>query len=510
MERSTLLPLLSIAVFYLCVLGVGLFANKKLERSGSSTDLLLAGRNIPLWIGMLTMTATWVGGGYINGAAEAVFSSGLLWTQAPWGYAIALVLGGLIFAKPMRARGYKTMLDPFTEKYGPAMGVVLFIPALVGEIFWSAAILTALGSTFGFILGLDIETAILISAAIAILYTCLGGLWSVAYTDVLQLACILLGLLLALPFIFQATGGLPAVLEQYANTMGDAASLFPALSEWSGQGSMGASVWLWTDFALLLILGGIPWQVYFQRVLSSRDPQTAARLSYCAAIGCILLAIPPILIGMAGASFDWASIGLAGPESASHILPYVIKHLTPEFVSIIVLGAVAAAVMSSVDSSILSISSMTLCNVYKPIFRPNASERELTVVMRVCIIMVGCGATYMALSVQSIYALWYLCADLVYCILFPQLLLVLFFKRATATGALAGIIVAFLLRLGGGEPTLGIEAWMNYPMTDNEGTTNFPFRTFAMLTNLGVTMLVSHLTFHKPAEDKHIEVPVGA
>lgn len=56
--------------------------------------------------------------------------------------------GGLFFAKPMRSRGYVTMLDPFQQLYGKRMGGLLFIPALMGEIFWSAAILSALGRRF--------------------------------------------------------------------------------------------------------------------------------------------------------------------------------------------------------------------------------------------------------------------------------------------------------------------------------------------------------------------------
>ncbi|MEK1829674.1 hypothetical protein AAAC51_12875 [Priestia megaterium] len=57
--------------------------------------MLVAGRSMPLWISMFTMTATWVGGGYIAGTAETVYSSGLTWTQAPWCYSISLILGGI-------------------------------------------------------------------------------------------------------------------------------------------------------------------------------------------------------------------------------------------------------------------------------------------------------------------------------------------------------------------------------------------------------------------------------
>ncbi len=75
-----------------------------------------------------------------------VFSEGLVWCQAPVGYALSLVFGGFLFARKMRREGYVTMIDPFQRKYGERMGGLLFIPALLGEIFWSAAILSALGN----------------------------------------------------------------------------------------------------------------------------------------------------------------------------------------------------------------------------------------------------------------------------------------------------------------------------------------------------------------------------
>ena len=56
-------------------------------------EVMLAGRNLGVFVGILTMTATWVGGGYINGSAEETFKSGLVWTQAPFGYSISLALG---------------------------------------------------------------------------------------------------------------------------------------------------------------------------------------------------------------------------------------------------------------------------------------------------------------------------------------------------------------------------------------------------------------------------------
>ena len=94
----------------------------------------------------------------------------------------------------MREREYVTVIDPFQEKYGPRMGGLLYIPALMGEIFWSGAILSALGATVSVVIGLDRFTSVVVSAGIAIFYTLLGGLYSVAYTDVIQLLCIFVGL----------------------------------------------------------------------------------------------------------------------------------------------------------------------------------------------------------------------------------------------------------------------------------------------------------------------------
>ena len=107
---------------------------------------LKASNKSHVYLKLSYLLATWVGGGFINGSAEIVYSTGLAWCQAPIGYALSLIFGGVLFARRMRREGYVTMIDPFQRKYGERMGGLLFIPALLGEIFWSAAILSALGN----------------------------------------------------------------------------------------------------------------------------------------------------------------------------------------------------------------------------------------------------------------------------------------------------------------------------------------------------------------------------
>lgn len=477
---------LSMMVFYALIFGVGAYA-ARLRQEGSSEAMMLAGRQLPLFVAIFTMSATWVGGGYINGTAEYTASTGLVWVQAPWGYALSLILGGLFFARRMRRYRFHTMLDPLAQRFGQRIAALLFLPALTGELFWTAAILTALGTTFGAIAGLDTPTAIVASAAITVAYTAIGGLWAVALTDVVQLLLLFGGLWLVVPFALSATDGLPVAWSKYQSAYGAAASLLPS------RAALGNYYWNWWDYALLLIFGGIPWQVYFQRVLASRDEQTAVRLSVIAGGVCLLAAIPAVLIGIAAHAADWQQLGLPAPPNAASTLPWVVRYLTPQWVGIIGLGAIAAAVMSSADSSILSASSMASWNIFRPLVQPQAGSQKLGKVVQRMIWIVGTAAMLIALNIQSVYELWFLCSDFVYCLLFPALLSALFDPKANAIGAGAGFLVAAVLRFGGGDTTLGLPMWIPYPMIE-DGVSLFPFRTTAMLAGLLTIFIGSRLT----------------
>uniref|UniRef100_A0AC35F4M5 High-affinity choline transporter 1 n=1 Tax=Panagrolaimus sp. PS1159 TaxID=55785 RepID=A0AC35F4M5_9BILA len=486
---------IAIIAFYLLILVVGIIAGRKTANTvGEQTEeVMLAGRNIGTIVGTFTMTATWVGGAYINGTAEALYNGGLAGCQAPIGYALSLVLGGVLFAKKMREEGYITMLDPFQIKYGQRVGGLMFIPALLGEVFWSAAILSALGATLSVILNWDMDVSVILSAAIAVGYTFVGGLYAVAYTDVVQLFCIFIGLWVCIP---------AAIWEDKT------ADISQNASAWLGEIGGFREKSLWIDSMLLLIFGGIPWQVYFQRVLSSKTSAGAQKLSFIAGVGCILMAIPPALIGAIARNTDWrlteyspwrngTKSAIIPPDQTNMVVPLVFQYLTPKWVSFIGLGAVSAAVMSSADSSVLSAASMFAHNIWKLTIRPHASEKEIIRVMRAAIVAVGILATVMALTIQSIYGLWYLCADLVYVILFPQLCCVVYFKRSNTYGCLCGYGVGLLLRLSGGEPLLHFPALIHYPMYDPETSTQyFPFKTMSMCASFFCCVTTSLLTEH--------------
>ncbi|XP_061198071.1 high-affinity choline transporter 1-like [Saccostrea echinata] len=481
--------IIAVVIFYLLILALGLWAARKTKGETNSENVMLANRNISLFVGIFTMTATWVGGGFINGTAESVYKDGLVWCQAPLGYAISLALGGVFFAKRMRSQGYVTMLDPFSRTYGERMGGLLYVPALLAETFWCGAILAALGATLAVILDLDQTLSITISSCIAVFYTLFGGLYSVAYTDIMQLSCIFIGLWLSVPFAMTNT-------HVTSITTNSSAVWIKELDP--------KYIGYYIDSFLLIMLGGIPWQAYFQRVLSAKSAFNAQILSVMAGFGCIVLSIPSVLIGAIAANTDWNATRYATednkpvpipPELVSNILPLVLQYLTPTWVSFFGLGAVAAAVMSSADSSILSASSMFARNVYKMIFRPKASEREILWAMRISIFGIGALATVIAIVVKSIYVLWFLCSDLLYVISFPQLLSVIYIRKCNTYGSIFGYVVGLLLRLTSGEFTLNIPPVVKYPWyIESEGRQLFPYKTFAMLVTFTCIVSVSYMT----------------
>ncbi|KAM7396667.1 hypothetical protein PAMP_019691 [Pampus punctatissimus] len=393
--------LVAVVVFYIVILVIGIWASrksKKVEKTcvGSKSEVsIVGGRNINVLVGVFTMTATWVGGGYIMGTAEAVYSpaQGLIWAVGPPAYLINFLLGGLFFAKPMRSKRYVTMLDPFQHRYGNMFTTALLLPALAGDILWVACILAALGGTMSIILGLSSTISIIISAAVSIIYTFLGGLYSVAYTDIIQLSFIFVSLWLCIPFLILS----PAVTDISQTAFLNQSTA----NSWIGELDL-ADAGKWTDEMLLLALGGLAYQALHQRILSAASSTQA-----------------------------------------------------------------------------------------------QASERELQWVIRVSVLVVGLAGTALAFGDDSVFNLWLVSGDLLYCIIFPQLITVVHFRCANSYGAISGYVGGLLLRGMSGEPVFGIPPLLLFPgWREKDGVIiqYFPYRTLAMLSSLVCIIVVSWLT----------------
>lgn len=494
----------AVGALYAVFLVVGWFAARRVKNV-TATEMMVAGRAMPLWIATLTMTATWVDGGYLLGTAEGAFKSSIAsGLQGGVCFGISLIIGGLFFARTMRRHGFNTLIDPFEARFGKVWASVLFLPAMLGEVFWSAELLVAIGSTFGVLLGMDLTTAILISAVVVTAYTVMGGIWSVAYTDVFQLALVAIGVIAAIPVMLHATGGLSGAFGAFSAARPDRAGFVPpshATAFWSGP-----AIVSWWDVSLMLVFGGIPWNCYFQRVLSCKTPGRAQAHSLFAGLLTIGFTIPPLILGVAAFSYPWAPSLLAQlQEQPARTLPLIFRYVTPPLISFLGLAAIIGAVTSSFSASILSAGSMFSWNCCYRLLRPDLSELQVRRLIRGSIVILGAVSAVLALKVQSVQALWFFTSDLVFVLLFPQLIFALFDSKVNRTGSIAAFVVSLAIRLGGGEPLLSIPPLIPYPelfgLADaaswyEPGTHAmlFPYKTLAAAVGLVLLPVVSRVT----------------
>lgn len=490
-----------ILVMYGLFLFVGWRASRR-AGEGTAADLIVAGRNMPMWVAALTMTATWVDGGYLLGTTEGAYKSSVqLGIQGGLCFGISLILGGLFFARTMRQHGFTTLIDPLEARFGRQWAAVLFLPALAGELFWSAELLVAIGSTFGVLLGMPLTTAILLSAVVTTAYTVLGGMWSVAYTDMFQLGLVAIGLLAALPFALAGAGGLAHAWAAYHAARPEGTGVlapFLASAAWDR-----ASITGWWDTSVMLVFGGIPWNCYFQRVLSCRTPDSASRQSIVSGLLTIAFTVPPLLMGIAAFSYPWpADVVSHLASTPADAMPLLFARAVPPVIGLLGLAAIVGAVTSSFSSSILSAGSMLSWNCLKRLVWPSLTVTQLRAVIRGSILLLGAVATVLALKVQSVQALWFFTSDLVFVLLFPQILAALFDPAANRVGSMAAFGVSLALRVCGGEPLLGIPALVQYPEW-------LPFKTLAALAGLVLLPLVSRATAHLDAP-RALRNPIAA
>jgi high affinity choline transporter 7 len=225
------------------------------------------------------------------------------------------------------------------------------------------------------------------------------------------------------------------------------------------------------------------------------------------------LTAPPLLIGVAAFHYPWPeALRERLGQQAAEVLPLALQQLTPPLILLLGVGAIIAAVTSSFSSSILSAASMISWNGVDKLFRAGLAMRHLRWVLRLSILGIGLMAVLLALRVRSVQALWFLTSDLVFVLLFPQLLWALFDPRANRIGSIVAFATSLFLRLGGGEPLFGWPPWIDYPgwlaallpggipggpaawIDAESGALLFPYKTLAAAVGLLLLPIVSRLT----------------
>jgi len=239
---------------------------------------------------------------------------------------------------------------------------------------------------------------------------------------------------------------------------------------------------------------------------SAKSGTRAQLLSYGGAAIALIMTGPAVLFGAIARATSWLDTEYGCPAPSGHssklVMPLVLQYLTPPAVAWFGLGAISAAVMSSTDSSLLSASSLLARNFYQKVLRPNCSEQEVVYALWAFIVFNCIISTTLAIQYKSIYELFVLCGDFMYVIVFPQLLLVLYWSPANTYGSVASFSTALLLRLLVGDKYLGLPPAFSFGVIEAPCPQDpqqlcqgeLPFRTIVMLLGLLTHVIVSGVT----------------
>jgi SSS family transporter len=413
------------AIFYVGILiSVGIYASQNIK---NSSDFIVAGRRLPLWLCVFTVFATWFGSGTLIGAAGAAYSKGFLGVVSnPIGSALCLFLAGLFYVRFLRRMRLLTLPDLFRRRFGKWAEVLCglcIIPAYIG---WVASIFVAFSYVLHTVTGIDTTIAVFICAGITIIYTFSGGMWAVTLTDFLQALVIIVGLCILFPIVMNDIGGFGSLKMQAPSGH---FSLLPSGSLLN---------WMWFIQALLIIgLGNIASQDLLQRAFSSRDEKVAQWSMYITTFLYITIAMIPVMLGIAG------SVLMPEISDPEFILPALgIKYLPPLAMAVFV-GALFSALMSSADGGILAPASIFSQNILKT-FKKNVTEKQFLWATRWSILAIGILGLITALYFQNVYQLMVKSFSILFVSLIIPMTSALYWKKVNGPGAVSSLVAGMV------------------------------------------------------------------
>jgi solute:Na+ symporter, SSS family len=383
----------SVLVYLAVTIAIGLYAAKFVS---NSKDYLVAGRSLPLYMTTATVFATWFGAETVLSVSSTFVQDGLGGIPAdPFGATFCLIFVALFFARSFYRMDLLTIGDFYKKRYGKGVEVLTSIAVTLSYLGWTSAQLTALGIVFNSLSqgAISLDHGILLGAGIVLIYTTLGGMWSVALTDLFQSVVIILGLIYVAVLACGMAGGFGTVI-QHASDAGK-------FSFWPSGGSKEwfAFVAAWATLAI----GSIPQQDVFQRVTSAKDEKTAVRGSLIGAGAYFAFAFVPMFLAYAALMVDPAMVnGLLkqGGREIQLILPNFVLQHTPMFAQVMFFGALLSAILSTASGALLAPTGLFTENVIKPLFGDMTDKRFL-LTLRIVLVLFTAGVLVFALNNTS-------------------------------------------------------------------------------------------------------------
>ncbi len=428
---------LTVALVYL-----GLVASMAIwsrRETHSLSGYYLAGKKLPYWVVAFSTNATGESGWLLLGLTGMGYAVG---AQAYWvlvGEVIGVYLSWTVVSRRLKKFSDEAdaitvpdvLVAKFEDKGHLIRGAAVMI-ILIMVTTYVAAQMIATGKAVDSFTTIDYETGIIVGAAIIIGYTFVGGYKAVSYTDVLQGVLMLLGLIAVPAAAVYAVGG----WDQVMINLSDLDPSFRSMFAYSGEG-LAAWVPIISFMAIGLPFLGVPQLLV--RYMSARDDDELRKARIVSVIVLFLFMFGAVTAGIAGRAL------YPGLEDAETIFPVISSQLFPPILTGVLLVIVLSAIMSTVDSLLLLASSAVVRDTMQKIFGSRKSDQRLAVYGKVVTLIIGVFGVLLAFKAE---------ASIFWFVLFswsglgaafgPVVICLLYDKRTTRQGVLAGMLAGFL------------------------------------------------------------------
>jgi len=427
-----------VVIYLLGTLAIGLYASTRVK---TSADFALAGRSLPLAMIITTTFATWFGAETVLGISAKFVQGGLnSVVEDPFGASLCLIFVGLFFATRLYKMTLLTIGDYYRRRYGKTVEIFCSVAIILSYLGWVAAQITAIGLVFSLVSGgaISMEAGMVIGTLSVLIYVVFGGMLAIAWTDLIQMIVLVVGLTIIAVMAGNLAGGPDKVLNLALSN--DWFRFFPEPKF--------HDVVFFIAAAITIMLGSIPQQDIFQRVMSAKDAKTASRGAIIGGICYFAFAFVPMFIV--------ACAVLVMPEESKQlladdpqkVLPTLILNHMPFFAQVLFFGALLSAVKSTASATLLAPSTSFVQNIYKNI-RGGLTDKQELRAFRVTLVIFTAVVLMYALVMKGtpIYEMVSTAYQVTLCGAFVPLVAGLYWKRANRHGAVASIV-------------LGISTWL--------------------------------------------------
>jgi SSS family transporter len=423
--------LITFVVLYLLgTLGLGVWAGTRIQ---NTSDFAIAGRSLPLIMVVTTTFATWFGAETVMGIPARFVQGGLnAIVEDPFGAGTCLILVGLFFASKLYKLNLLTIGDFYRERYGKGVEVFCSAAIILSYLGWVAAQITALGLVFSVLTnGAMSETAGMIVGTLAVLiYVVIGGFLAVAWTDFIQMIVLVVGLSIIAIFSAELAGGADKVFAMVSK--GNLWNFLPQPTFTDMAAFIGAG--------LTMMLGSIPQQDVFQRVMSAKNAPTARNGAVIGGASYILFAFVPMFIVSCAVVVMGSSALDMVKNDYQRLLPTFVLTKMPLIMQIFFFGALLSAIKSTSSATLLAPSTSFVENILKNL-RPHMSDKQQLFATRVTIVTFAALVLAYAIALKGtpIYELVSAAYQVTLVGAFVPLAMGLYWKRSTTQGAILSL-----------------------------------------------------------------------